>query len=260
MKDATVEAIRLGWRHIDTARAYENEALIGEAIREAVRRGYHRLGRRPVHHRQTLERAQEAARRGPGEGRHAPGARRGEGGPLPEPLALAERPHARLRGRPPQPGRRALHPRAVPGDPGRNRELGRRTFRGETGREGERSEQTAETRRRGRLRPRSRGLASRPASTRLYARPQAGTFSLRGPASFQLPFLPSLPCSGSFPAMRTLLPAVPTGARPCRPKSGFLSGLCGALDPDRLFISATVDSAETADDIVRYGRQQPRKE
>ena len=40
MKDATVEAIRLGWRHIDTARAYENEAVVGEAIREAIRRGY----------------------------------------------------------------------------------------------------------------------------------------------------------------------------------------------------------------------------
>ncbi|MDT8390593.1 MAG: aldo/keto reductase [Lentisphaeria bacterium] len=40
MKDATVEAIRLGWRHLDTARAYENEADVGEAIREAIRRGY----------------------------------------------------------------------------------------------------------------------------------------------------------------------------------------------------------------------------
>ena len=40
MKDATVEAIRLGWRHIDTARAYENEAVVGEAIREAVHKGY----------------------------------------------------------------------------------------------------------------------------------------------------------------------------------------------------------------------------
>ena len=40
MKDATVEAIRLGWRHIDTARAYENEDLIGAAIREAVQKGY----------------------------------------------------------------------------------------------------------------------------------------------------------------------------------------------------------------------------
>jgi len=40
MKDATVEAIRLGWRHIDTARAYENEAEVGEAIREAIRKGY----------------------------------------------------------------------------------------------------------------------------------------------------------------------------------------------------------------------------
>lgn len=40
MKDATVEAIRLGWRHIDTARAYENEAVVGDAIREAVKKGY----------------------------------------------------------------------------------------------------------------------------------------------------------------------------------------------------------------------------
>lgn len=40
MRDATVEAIRLGWRHLDTARAYENEADIGDAIREALRRGY----------------------------------------------------------------------------------------------------------------------------------------------------------------------------------------------------------------------------
>lgn len=40
MKDAAVEAIRLGWRHLDTARAYENEAVIGEAIREAIRKGY----------------------------------------------------------------------------------------------------------------------------------------------------------------------------------------------------------------------------
>jgi diketogulonate reductase-like aldo/keto reductase len=39
MKDATVEAIRLGWRHLDTARAYENEPLVGESIRESVRRG-----------------------------------------------------------------------------------------------------------------------------------------------------------------------------------------------------------------------------
>lgn len=40
MKDATVEAIRLGWRHLDTARAYENEAVVGEAIRESIRKGY----------------------------------------------------------------------------------------------------------------------------------------------------------------------------------------------------------------------------
>lgn len=40
MKDATVEAIRLGWRHIDTARAYENEDVVGEAIRESIRKGY----------------------------------------------------------------------------------------------------------------------------------------------------------------------------------------------------------------------------
>jgi len=40
MKDATVEAIRVGWRHIDTARAYENEEVVGQAIREALRKGY----------------------------------------------------------------------------------------------------------------------------------------------------------------------------------------------------------------------------
>ncbi len=40
MKDATVEAIRLGWRHLDTARAYENEDVVGEAIREAIKKGY----------------------------------------------------------------------------------------------------------------------------------------------------------------------------------------------------------------------------
>ena len=39
MKDATVEAIRLGYRHIDTARAYENEDVVGEAIREAISTG-----------------------------------------------------------------------------------------------------------------------------------------------------------------------------------------------------------------------------
>lgn len=40
MFDATVEAIRLGWRHIDTARAYENEAIVGAAIRHAISLGY----------------------------------------------------------------------------------------------------------------------------------------------------------------------------------------------------------------------------
>ncbi len=40
MKDATVEAIRIGWRHIDTARAYENEDVVGEAIRAAIDTGY----------------------------------------------------------------------------------------------------------------------------------------------------------------------------------------------------------------------------
>jgi len=40
MKDATVEAIRLGWRHLDTARAYENEQDVGRAIQEAIDRGY----------------------------------------------------------------------------------------------------------------------------------------------------------------------------------------------------------------------------
>ena len=40
MKDATVEAIRIGWRHIDTARAYEDEESVGQAIREAIEKGY----------------------------------------------------------------------------------------------------------------------------------------------------------------------------------------------------------------------------
>jgi len=40
MYDATIEAIRLGWRHLDTATAYENEELVGQAIKEAIRRGY----------------------------------------------------------------------------------------------------------------------------------------------------------------------------------------------------------------------------
>lgn len=40
IRDATIEAIRIGWRHIDTARAYENEAIVGNAIREAIERGY----------------------------------------------------------------------------------------------------------------------------------------------------------------------------------------------------------------------------
>jgi len=40
IKDATVEAIRVGWRHIDTARAYENEEIVGEAIHETTNRGH----------------------------------------------------------------------------------------------------------------------------------------------------------------------------------------------------------------------------
>jgi diketogulonate reductase-like aldo/keto reductase len=40
MKDATLEAIRLGWRHIDTARGYENEEVVGEAIAQAIKEGY----------------------------------------------------------------------------------------------------------------------------------------------------------------------------------------------------------------------------
>lgn len=39
MKDATVEAVRLGWRHLDTARAYENEEVIGAAIAQSIQEG-----------------------------------------------------------------------------------------------------------------------------------------------------------------------------------------------------------------------------
>jgi len=34
--------------------------------------------------------------------------------------------------------------------------------------------------------------------------------------------------------------------------------LCGALDPNRLFVWAVVDSAQTAEDVVRYGRRAVR--
>lgn len=40
MHDATLEAIRVGWRHLDTARAYDNEDVVGAAIQEAIKRGY----------------------------------------------------------------------------------------------------------------------------------------------------------------------------------------------------------------------------
>jgi len=40
MKDATAEAIRIGYRHIDTARGYENEDVVGEAIRKSIKEGY----------------------------------------------------------------------------------------------------------------------------------------------------------------------------------------------------------------------------
>jgi diketogulonate reductase-like aldo/keto reductase len=40
MEEATLEAIRLGWRHIDTARAYENEDVVGRAIRRAIEEGH----------------------------------------------------------------------------------------------------------------------------------------------------------------------------------------------------------------------------
>ena len=40
MEESTVEAIRLGWRHIDTARAYENEEVVGKAIRRSIREGH----------------------------------------------------------------------------------------------------------------------------------------------------------------------------------------------------------------------------
>ena len=40
MKDATCEAVRIGWRHLDTARAYENEDVVGEAIKKAIKEGY----------------------------------------------------------------------------------------------------------------------------------------------------------------------------------------------------------------------------
>jgi alcohol dehydrogenase (NADP+) len=40
MYEATIEAIRIGWRHIDTARTYENESDVGDAIKGAICRDY----------------------------------------------------------------------------------------------------------------------------------------------------------------------------------------------------------------------------
>ena len=75
MYQATVEAIRLGWRHLDTARAYENEALIGAAIKESIRLGYIASVRRSLHHWQALERSYEPQGCGAGIGGYAGGAR-----------------------------------------------------------------------------------------------------------------------------------------------------------------------------------------
>ena len=37
MKDIVVEAIRLGYRHIDCATAYQNEEIVGQAIEKSIK-------------------------------------------------------------------------------------------------------------------------------------------------------------------------------------------------------------------------------
>ena len=40
MEDIIVEAIRLGYRHLDCATAYQNEEVVGRAIAKAIKKGY----------------------------------------------------------------------------------------------------------------------------------------------------------------------------------------------------------------------------
>ena len=39
MEDIVVESIRLGYRHIDCATAYQNEDIVGRAIKRAINEG-----------------------------------------------------------------------------------------------------------------------------------------------------------------------------------------------------------------------------
>ena len=61
MEDIVIEAIRLGYRHIDCATAYQNEEIVGQAIEKSIKSGLVKK-RRPFYTFQALEQKYETRR------------------------------------------------------------------------------------------------------------------------------------------------------------------------------------------------------